>query len=430
MKFSSFLCLVSCFLFFIGCKKSTTPITTTQISLTAEYVGVTEAELRLQVDSSQPYDAFQLLRNGQPILSVPLSTNDTTMLDSTLFPAHTYTYQTALFYNARQSSKSNEVTLTTMDTTSHDFQWEIFTIESPFGSGALYDVAVVNNDDIWCVGEIYSDSAQPGMPYNAVHWNGQKWELKRIPYTYNGQSFYHPMNFTFSFDNGDVWFGGNGIVKWDGNRYSNVEINPNAWGSAVINKAWGNSTENVYIIGNNRSIAHYNSNVWEKIESGTELPIKDIWGVSSTVSEQNLILAPASKKYNVGEKKLLHINNNSHEVKEMLWPFQNRRIHSVWFRDPRQIWVCGAGIFLYKNSEWNEFTEVPLMFTNRIRGQDINDIFVVGDFGIVAHFNGISWKIFFDFPASLYYSCDYKENIMVAVGGLNPDAIILQATRR
>ncbi|MCK5452929.1 MAG: glucosyl transferase, partial [Calditrichia bacterium] len=180
----------------------------------------------------------------------------------------------------------------------------------------------------------------------------------------------------------------------------------------------------------NGSIAHYNSNVWEKIESGTELPIKDIWGVSSTVSEQNLILAPASKKYNVGEKKLLHINNNSHEVKEMLWPFQNRRIHSVWFRDPRQIWVCGAGIFLYKNSEWNEFTNVPLMFTNRIRGKDINDIFVVGDFGIVTHFNGISWKTFFDFPASLYYSCDYNENIMVAVGGLNPDAIILQATRR
>ncbi len=65
--------------------------------------------------------------------------------------------------------------------------------------------------------------------------------------------------------------------------------------------------------------------------------------------------------------------------------------------DPLGLWleVAGPSIIPY--------------YTERIRGAEVNDIFVVGDFGIVAHYNGISWKLFPQVAAAdVYNSVDYN----------------------
>ena len=77
-----------------------------------------------------------------------------------------------------------------MDTTSHNFTFETFTFGGTAGSSILYDVAIINENDIWAVGEIYiADTSINGYTtYNAVHWDGNQWELKRIMfYTFCGQ---------------------------------------------------------------------------------------------------------------------------------------------------------------------------------------------------------------------------------------------------
>ncbi len=43
---------------------------------------------------------------------------------------------------------------------------------------------------------------------------------------------------------------------------------------------------------------------------------------------------------------------------------------------------------------WRRQEEIPLYYTRRIRGNHINDVFVVSDFGMTAHFNGVSWRVF------------------------------------
>ena len=47
----------------------------------------------------------------------------------------------------------------------------------------LYDVAIIDENNIWAVGEIYLNDSlgQPDpTPYNAVHWDGISWNLKKI----------------------------------------------------------------------------------------------------------------------------------------------------------------------------------------------------------------------------------------------------------
>ena len=79
--------------------------------------------------------------------------------------------------------KSNKVVSTTMDTSSNNFTWQSWTFGETSG-GALYDLAIINENDIWAVGEIeINDSVGSGYTiYNAIHWNGQQWELKKIRY--------------------------------------------------------------------------------------------------------------------------------------------------------------------------------------------------------------------------------------------------------
>ena len=42
--------------------------------------------------------------------------------------------------------------------------------------------------------------------YNAVHWNGQSWELKEFIIIINGQNFTHRITVNFTFNENDIWF--------------------------------------------------------------------------------------------------------------------------------------------------------------------------------------------------------------------------------
>jgi hypothetical protein len=72
-----------------------------------------------------------------------------------------------------------------LDPTSHNFVWQIDTIG--IRQSYLGDVSIISPDDIWAVGEINTEDL--GIPdskgviiraYNAVHWNGVEWEIKRL----------------------------------------------------------------------------------------------------------------------------------------------------------------------------------------------------------------------------------------------------------
>ena len=79
---------------------------------------------------------------------------------------------------------------TDQDTTSHNFTFQTWSF-GQHSSNILYDVAIIDENNIWAVGEIYlNDSLGQTDPqaYNAIHWNGVQWEFKRIMfYTFCGQ---------------------------------------------------------------------------------------------------------------------------------------------------------------------------------------------------------------------------------------------------
>ena len=189
-----------------------------------------------------------------------------------------------------------------MDTTSHNFTWQTFTFGGQAGSCTLYDVAIIDENDIWAVGEIYllDSLGQPDpLPYNAVHWDGNEWELKRIQTILRGNLVTVPLTGIFAFSSNDIWMVGSLPIHGDGQNWIMYDVRSTVDPSLSLSKAWGSSTNDMYFVGNSGSIAHYQNGQWSRIESpigagGTELNIQDIYGAYNNQTGNYEILAVAS----------------------------------------------------------------------------------------------------------------------------------------
>ena len=186
------------------------------------------------------------------------STKDSLLYIDSLFPNQNYSFQVS---SVEHPASSNKVTATTLDTTSHNFSWQTFEF-GQHSSSVLYDVAIINENNIWAVGEIYmNDSLGNPDPnaYNAVYWDGSVWEVKRIMfYTICGQQSRtpYPAKAIWVFNENDIWIAMNGdqIARIENGTQTKTMCLP--W-SFVINKIWGSSSNDLYVVGNNGNIAHY-----------------------------------------------------------------------------------------------------------------------------------------------------------------------------
>jgi len=399
-----------------------------KINLKLEDVSCTEAWLTLTTSNLQLPTTITLKQNNQTHKTINLIKSDTLLFIDSLLPNQTYSFHAAMQpSNHTGEVKSNVLNVTTMDTTNHNFTWQTFTFGEA-GSSVLYDVAIINENNIWAVGEIYmNDSLGNPDPnaYNAVHWDGQKWELKRIYYYGNCSAVtYPPLKAIWAFSENNIVITNGGSIGWfDGNIVNlDCRVNPLLTGS--INKIWGNSSNDLYIIGNNGSIAHYNGANWQRIESGTTTNIKDIWGKINPLTQEKIIYCAVSNVVTLGDYKILSIRENN-TIDSIPWN-TNRRVESIWFEDNLKMFTCGGGVFINNGAGfWIEQTELPLIHTNRIRGIRKNDVFVGGDFGLLGHFNGMNWKVYDEANVALFYSLDYKTDILTAIGERNGKAVIL-----
>jgi len=376
---------------------------------------------------------INVLKNNTISQTFSLSTKDSLLYIDSLLPNQSYKFKVVANTTNNPQPTTNEVLAQTMDTTSHNFSWQTFTL-GEHSSSTLYDVAIIDENNIWAVGEIYmNDSLGNPDPnaYNAVHWDGQSWELKRIPFIGCGAVVYPPIYSVFAYSNNDIWYArGGSIVHFDGTEYVNhCSINSLLTGS--INKIWGSSSNDLYVVGNNGNIAHYNGSSWTKIESGVDTDLKDISGTTNGKE-----IWTCGWSYSTGRVSLLKINNSN---VESLWDSQTNTTLNIYrgtflnslFANGNSEFVLVGGQVLrhtafYKNQvklEWvKTFNGSKVLelgnYAYRIKGSNKNNIIAAGDAAMIWHFNGATWYKY----SELYnlddrlYGLAVTDNIIVAVG--------------
>ncbi len=424
------------FLLLISCEKQTTPVTlpNPQVTLTAE-AGVIEAWLTVTTQEAEGAEVL-LTRDGAERLRFA-AVAETTVVDTGLLPAHSYTYAAQLLKKDQTATRSASVEITTMDTTSHNFTWEIYEFGGQRGSSVLYDVAIVNENDIWAVGEIHTaetdtfDSLGNWVPpYNAVHWDGGEWELVRFMVPGPGYSEIYSV---FALGPNNVWMGQGSARHWDGHQWTIYNSNNGFPGTFRIRKIWGTSSENLYFVGDNGNIVHYDGRYWLLLLSEIELDFRDVWGAWNPQQQYWDVIAVASRLY-VNYNRLIFQLKPSYTLLSdsgINWP-----LLAVWFSSGRKYYVAGSGIYEKHQLSERQWQNGPLDITHYtifgMRGNAINDIVAAGGVGEIIHFNGMTWKSFFDVTQlgyGNYYAVDMEGDIIAAVGQDAPRGVIAMGRR-
>ena len=416
------------------------PVVKPILTLELEDAHCTEAWLQLNTkDLTFPAELIlkQYNPTGDSLAQIfILNTQDSLLYIDSLLPNQTYYYQVFSFQSATGGQVSSiKQPVTTMDTTSHNFTFEMITFGGQIGSSILFDVAIINENNIWAVGEIWiADTSQLGYTkYNAVHWDGNSWELKRIPFYFNGQPSYDPIKAIFAFSENDIWFGIGSLIHWDGTGF--YSISTSTVFPSLINKMWGSNSNDLYIVGNGGNIAHYNGQSWQRIESGTTLNINDIWGDYNPKTGEWEILAVGGNILAGYDNIILQIQSNN-PIQKINSDSVNWPLGTLWFQSGKNYYIALSGIFQKHNlneSFWkNNIYSITTYTVFRVRGQEINDVAAVGGVGELLHFNGTSWKSFIENTQLLsgnYYGCSIKGNKIIAVGQNNPMAVITVGSR-
>ena len=313
------------------------------------------------------------------------------------------------------------------DTTSHNFTW---TTQMIGVTGLLRDVAIINDTLAYAVGEMYlNDSTGKIDPilYNLATWNGNNWSIRRVPYYYQGQPFYSPIYSIFAFNSNDIWFEAG--IHWNGQQSNSIPLSIDF--PSHINKMWGTSSNDLYIVGNNGLLAHRNADGrWTKLSSGTTLPIADIWGARTLLGQWE-ILAVAGDPLNSYDRRILRIEGSS--VTTLSDNGINWALSGVWFLPGIHYYCVGSGVYEKRSLNDPQWANGPLDITtfyiNAVRGTSANDVYAVGAYGEFLHYNGATWRSFkaqTGLQYGQYYSVAVSGDNIFAVGEESLQAVVVQ----
>jgi len=307
-------------------------------------------------------------------------------------------------------------TICCLDSTSHSFSWEIDSL-GIYGS-YLNDVAIVDENDIWVVGNIETDSTS----YNAAHYDGSEWELTLIVNP-------DPIMGIIYFSDNDIWMVNGYPIHWDGNEWTLYPLH-NYGMQVAVEHLWGTSSSNMYFVGLNGSIVHYDGSSFVQMASGTDVDLKDIAGTPDgehvfAVGREHISTAPSvALEFENGNWNTLYYTEGTQPHDGNLgWIYGVDVLEdTVYFSTTSGLWKYNymTNMSLLIPNTVIDFNSIAVLHIN-INSQ--NDIFFVGAGGHYIHFNGFNYilngDIYNQFNQSAALGADYNGQISVIVGYFN-----------
>ncbi len=325
-----------------------------------------------------------------------LTGKDTTIIEgsetSPIPEGALFNYKMEVYNDAGELLDTSKSIITgTLNTTGANFMWEIDTLGIP--GDYLYAVWGTDTNNVWAVGRVNFNEGKTAI----IKWNGTEWSYHSWPLA----SIYS----IYGFSENDIWVVGESSNRsfighykdgeWTEYRsdyfYSRGDTVYALWG------VWGASPDDVWAVGYNGTIVHWNGENWDKVESGTKANMTGIWGVSATeiyavspfIIIDNVIHFEGNTFLYDGESW----SNIQSEVGESSGPLRQTQFY------PNGCGVAvGRNVYIKDNTGWHLQVEVPRIGNQwgRVGGTNINDVMILGIDGSVTsrimHYNGEHWE--------------------------------------
>lgn len=165
----------------------------------------------------------------------------------------------------------------------------------------------------------------------------------------------------------------------------------NSGTNVALTDVWGATQNNVFAVGSNGTILHYNGLGWTPQPSGTTKNLYGVWG------------SGPKDVFAVGiNGTILHYNGSSWVSQ----PTGTTDLVGVWGSGPQNVFAVGRDglggtVIRYNGSAWSTLKYFPNVFVSAVWGADANNVFVVTNGGSKPIASG---GIIYDIPVSTVYS--------------------------
>ena len=148
------------------------------------------------------------------------------------------------------------------------------------------------------------------------------------------------------------------------------------------------------------------------------------------------ILAIASNQFQNQGKKVLRIQGNS--VTAVSDSGLSWAINGIWFVPNQQYYIVGDGIGHKRRMDdgtpWSVYPHgaINSYYSGGVSGQSANDVFVVGSFLEIVHYNGSTWHNYNDvipYANGGLGRVALKGNVAIVVGYVDQQAIAMTGRR-
>ncbi len=315
------------------------------------------------------------------------------------------------------------------DSTTQNFIFETFEFGDGFESNELNDVWIFDENNIWAVGYI-NDSTSNNLAVNIIRWNGQKWFGFANNLTSSG------LTGIWAYDTNNVYLASGALRKYENGVIKVIDLTHLTFSTGqAINKLWGSSENNIWGIGPNGTIVHYDGVAWNKIDFDEGWYFYDITGNSKTGT------AFAVAQGNLGTSIIVELKNGTADIifDNQNSPYYSYGLQSILHYSENELWLSGSKIFSYNlmSEELKVIQDLPV-------GDDVStvsmtsqkDIFYWGNGtdlqGKFVHYNGKRFKMFTIPTAYTPYpeGINSINNLAVAVGSVGNKAFLLKIKRQ
>jgi len=425
-KLFSIVLVVTSIIYLIACDNSTTPKLKSEsgFDVVVEDVHASEAWLEIKVETTNISRDITLNFDSQLDSIMTLSIIDDTLIHlQGLNPLSTYSISCNQAETNDFQASQKEVNFTTMDTTSHEFEWSYWEF-GDYASSLLSDITIIDENNIWAVGDVNlydSIGSTDPKPTNVFHWDGEFWTSFKAPVKFRGYDTFIPFYGISSDADGGVWVAAGSPIKKESQQWELNDLRDYFGPDVFYNIVHVVTPEQVYFGGKNGNLVSLTGVYWKQLNPGTDLHFYDIWGDYNDELGEYEVLAVAGEVLVSNDNKFYSITNT-----EALWQnFNiNKNITGIWFISDRSYFAVGNGLFKkHKKNDisWENIVEnVTTYRMYDVIGQDVNDVFICGAFGELLHYNGISWYSYMDKELESFYGryhkMDYKNGIIAIIG--------------
>ncbi len=390
-----------------------------EISIRVLEVGVQEAYLHFRNESPLECGEIVISREGVEIAKFPSEVVDSVIVDTGLVGGESYRYLAIEKKGDEAEEISGGTILKTMLPTSHEIEWKTYYFGNCGGSD-FSDVAILDDENIWVVGEMDSCCNGKYELYNLLKWDGVSWKVEGVKtYTCYPRKVVTPFSCIELSTEKEVFISGNtSLLKWGNSEWSILahfyDDPVDVFHSQVTSMEYLEDDEIYLGSVNDGSIYHYEKGKWDKYKGeGLEGGISDIYSYVDSKSGERRVLVGMTQVLSKSTRGIFEVNND--ELTCLEWD-GNLRVSSIWSKNGYPIYACGDGVYVNRGKGWKEIEGLPLLYSTSIKGNASNNIFVVGGFGYIAHYNGVDWKVVNETESFNIMEVEVKNKLVVAVG--------------